>query len=358
MDTPAPVREQVLLAPFTTLGLGGHARYFARADSEAAIAACLRWAAARGLPVHVLGGGSNTVFADGGYPGLVLHLATAGLEATPAGGQVLVTAAAGGGWASLVDWCVDQGLGGVECLAGIPGQVGATPIQNVGAYGQQVGDVLWRLRVLDRASLAVSQLAAADCGLGYRDSRFRFTDRDRYVILSVTVRLQPGARPVLRHQELAALVRTGVRLEALPAGAPALRAVRDAVVGLRRQKSMIFDPADPESHSAGSFFVNPVLEAAPLEALRGRLAEPGALPVHAAPDGFKVSAAWLIEQAGFARGFTRHGVGVSARHSLSLVNRGGSTAALLELAEDIRRAVRDRFGVELRLEPAVVPAGP
>jgi len=351
---PEWIETNVPLAPHTTLGLGGPARYFTTAADEPALVERLRWAAARGLPVHVLGGGSNTVFADAGFDGLVVHVGLRGIALARSGEHVLVTAAAGECWSALVDFCVDQGLGGIECLAGIPGQVGATPIQNVGAYGQEIGDVLWSVDALERGSLARVRLAGAECELGYRQSRFKRADRERFVILTVTLRLRAGARPVLRYPELEAAVRAAVDLEALAPGAPALRAIRDQVVRLRRQKSMVVDPEDPESRSAGSFFVNPVLGPAALAALRARLPEPQALPAHRAAGGTKVSAAWLIEQAGFRRGYARRGVAVSSRHALALVNRGGTTTALLELAWEIQQAVRARFGIALELEPTIV----
>jgi UDP-N-acetylmuramate dehydrogenase len=353
MLMPDIVREQVILGPYTTLGLGGPASFFAAAHSEGDVCTCLQWARHQGLPVHVLGGGSNTVFADGGFPGLALHICLTGTRFTPDGDTVSVAAAAGELWSEFVDACVQRGLGGVECLAGIPGQVGATPIQNVGAYGQEVAETITSVRALERSSLEVMEIAAADCGFDYRGSRFKTTDRHRYVLLEVGYRLRPEARPTVTYPELQRHLADIPGSERREAGAPALTAVRDAVIALRRAKSMLVDRTDPESRSAGSFFLNPVLSDQAVQALKSRLKDPREIPVFAVSGGTKVPAAWLIERAGFARGYVRDGVGISTHHALSLVNRNGTTRALLSLAEDIRGAVAQRFGVVLEMEPVV-----
>jgi len=354
------IRESVPLAPHTTIGLGGPARYFCACATPAEVREALDFGRRRALPVQILGGGSNVIFADAGFPGLVANIAIGGVTFRALDeGEVEVEAGAGVPWDTLVAESVARGLSGIECLSGIPGTVGGTPIQNVGAYGQEIADTLTEVDCLDRARLAPVTFARDGCGFGYRRSRFKGADRDRYVILAVRLRLRHGVRPVLRYPELAgAVARRGGVDTAHPARAIAL--VREAVLELRRGKSMVLDPADPNARSVGSFFLNPILaETAFAELVRGRRAagERAEVPAYPAASGIKVSAAWLVEQAGYHRGFQRDGVGLSARHALALVNLGGTTRSLLTLAEEIEGAVFARFGVRLEREAVVVPAG-
>jgi UDP-N-acetylmuramate dehydrogenase len=318
----------VELSELTTLRLGGPAGALVEARSEAELVDAARDAAL------VLAGGSNVVVADDGVPGTVVRVLTRGVERDGA----RLTVAAGEDWDALVAMCVAEGLQGFECLSGIPGTVGATPIQNVGAYGQEVAETVESVRVLDRATGRVEDMSAADCGFVYRGSVFKY--HDRRVVLSVTFVLREGAMSgPLRYAELA-------RALDVPIGGSApLAEVRDAVLALRRRKGMVIDPADPDSVSAGSFFTNPVLETAPAGA-----------PVWPEPDGrVKTSAAWLVEQAGFYRGYGNGRIGISSKHTLALVNRGGGTTAeLMALAREIAGGVRDRFGIELHPEPVLV----
>jgi UDP-N-acetylmuramate dehydrogenase len=350
---PLSILDDVPLAPLTTLELGGHARHLAEASDEAAVLEAVRWAEARALPLLVLGGGSNLVIADGGFDGLVLRVAARGqARAAAAGGEVRVTARAGEPWDALVAATVGAGLAGLECLSGIPGHAGATPIQNVGAYGQEVADTVRAVRALERATGRVVDLRPEDCGFGYRTSAFK-RDPERYVVVSVTFGLRPGGAPTLRYRELVdALAGAGAAASATP---PTLAEVRAAVLRLRRAKSMVIDPADPNRRSVGSFFTNPVVTAG--EAARiAAAAAPSELPRWPAGDGLvKLPAAWLIERAGIDKGTRRGPVGVSSRHTLALVHHGGgTTAALLGLAREVRDAVRARFGVTLVPEPVLV----
>lgn len=349
---PAGWRAGVPLAPRTTLGLGGPARWLVECDGEAAVRAALAEARARALPVFVLGGGSNVVVRDAGFPGLVVVIAIGGAEFRADG-----TAEAGAGvvWDEFVRQAVERGLQGIECLSGIPGTVGGTPIQNVGAYGQEVSETIERVVAVDRTTLERVELAGSECGFGYRTSRFKGADRDRFVVTAVRFRLRPGAAPVLRYRELADAV------SADPAWAAArgaqLTAVRNAVLGLRRGKAMVVDPADPDTRSVGSFFTNPVLTRAAFERLEAlSRAAGGRDPVPAFPvdGGVKVPAAWLIERAGYRKGFRAGGVGISSRHALALVNAGGTSAELLALADEIERTVARRFDVRLEREPVIV----
>jgi UDP-N-acetylmuramate dehydrogenase len=349
------VRQRVPLSSYTTLGLGGPARRFVTAGTERELVAEVRAADQRGEPLLVLGGGSNLVVGDDGFDGTVLRIATRGVRLDTGNGSVAVTAAAGQDWDALAGRCVAGGLAGVECLSGIPGLVGATPIQNVGAYGQEVAETITRVRGYDRERREIVELAAADCGFGYRTSLFKRRP-GRYVVLGVTFRLtrQPMSLPI-RYAELARRlgVATGERVP--------LADARAAVLGLRRGKGMVLDAGDPDTRSVGSFFTNPVISQARFGALeetaRARFGPAVAVPRFPAGDGqVKVPAAWLIERSGFTKGYDGGtGVRISAKHPLALVNPGGgSTKGLLALAAEIRDGVRASFGIELTPEPVLV----
>jgi UDP-N-acetylmuramate dehydrogenase len=330
------------LAPRTTLRLGGPARRLVVAETEPELIDAVRIADADGEPLLVLGGGSNVVIADEGFDGLVVQVATRGVHRS---GNEL-TAAAGEDWDAFVAGAISDGRAGVEALSGVPGLVGATPIQNVGAYGQDVAQTVTSVRVLERSTGEVVTMSTADCRFTYRHSRFK--GNDRYVVLAVTFGLEPSAasRPI-RYAELAA--RLGIEVGQR---AP-LQEVRDAVLGLRRAKGMVLDPADHDTWSAGSFFTNPILSAQAVARL------PDDVPRWSEPDGrVKVSAAWLIEQSGFGKGYRTDDAPtaqVSSKHTLALTNRGSArTADLLALAREIRAGVRARFGVQLDAEPVFV----
>jgi UDP-N-acetylmuramate dehydrogenase len=339
----AGVAELAPLAPLTTLRLGGPARRLVPAESEAEVVAAVRAGDEAGEPVLVLSGGSNVVIADGGFPGTVVHVRTRGVRRD--GDELRVQA--GEPWDELVARTVEEGLQGFECLSGIPGSTGATPVQNVGAYGQEVAETVTWVRVLDRATGAVETMPAAACGFAYRRSVFKHDPRR--VVLEVGFRMRSDrVSGPLRYAELA-------RTLGVPVGAAApLEDVREAVLGLRRGKGMVVDPSDPDSVSAGSFFTNPILDADAFAALQARAPAPP--PAFPEPDGrVKTSAGWLIERAGFARGYGDGRVGISTKHTLALVNRGGaSTAELVALAREIASGVRERFGVQLVPEPVFV----
>jgi UDP-N-acetylmuramate dehydrogenase len=325
----------VPLAPLTSLRLGGPAREVVEAHTEAELVEAVRATD----PALVLAGGSNVVIADAGVPGTVVRLLTSGIRRE---GDRL-TVQAGEPWDDLVAACVDDGLQGFECLAGIPGSTGATPIQNVGAYGQEVAETVESVRVLDRATGEVETWPAAACGFAYRTSVFKH--RSRHVVLEVTFRMRRGERSgPLRYAELARAL--GVEIgDSAP-----LAEVREAVLRLRRGKGMVIDPADPDSVSAGSFFTNPILAADAFAAIDG---DPPGWPE--ADGRVKTSAAWLIERAGFGRGYGSGRIGISSKHTLALVNRGGGTTAeLVALAREIAAGVRARFGVVITPEPVFV----
>ncbi len=336
------IERDVPLSPLTTIELGGVAQYFVECTTHEQVRRALLHAATEGLAVHILGGGSNTIFSDDGFHGLVLRVNLRGVEFNVASDLVMARVASGENWDGFVRQCVDAGYVGLEALSGIPGFVGATPMQNVGAYGQEVAQTIVSVKALDRDTLAVVEFSNEECGFQYRGSRFKYDDRDRYVILEVTYKLQVGGAPTVAYDQVAEVVGDN----------PSVTAVREAVLGLRKQKSMVIDAGDSNTKSCGSFFLNPIVSDDQLESLRQQVAE----EVRVFPEGggSKLSAAWLIEKAGYKKGEVRGGVGISDNHVLALVNRGGTTKELLAFAEEIQAAVYKQFGIELVREPIVV----
>src|SRR4051812_40593873 len=334
------------LSELTTLRLGGPAGSVVEARSSDELVE-----AARGGDVLLVAGGSNLVIADAGWPGTVVRVLTRGVESREAEARVELTVAAGEEWEPFVARCVAEGLAGVESLSGIPGSIGATPIQNVGAYGQEVAETIVSVRALERATGDVRDLAPEECGFAYRSSAFK-RDPGRSMVLAVTFALE--RRELSGPLAYAELART---LDVRPGEGAPLADVRDAVLGLRRGKGMVLDADDPDSVSAGSFFTNPILDAEAFAELERRASEHGRPPRFPAPDGrIKTSAAWLIERAGFHRGHgDPRGIAISSKHTLALTNRGAGTAAeLLALARQIAGGVRERFGVLLEPEPTLI----
>ncbi len=342
------LRENVALAPLTTLGVGGPARYFVEAAAVDDIGAAVEFSRARGLPLFVLGGGSNLVVADAGFQGVVLKIALRGIEARREDGQMLFRAAAGEDWDTFVAHAVAANCAGVECMSGIPGTVGATPVQNVGAYGQEVADTISEVEALDLRTGERRVICNAACEFGYRSSLFNSRERGRYIILGVTFALQPGGAPKIEYGDLK-------KHFAAHPGAPTLAEVREAVRQIRAGKAMLIVAGDEECRSAGSFFKNPVLSSDKFWQLQARLAAAGMgeIPRWPSESGeIKLSAAWLVEHAGFTRGYARGAVGISRKHALAIVNRHRASAAeVVALKDDIQRAVADRFGVDLHPEP-------
>jgi UDP-N-acetylmuramate dehydrogenase len=344
LDSTDPAAgHSLLLADHTTIRLGGPAKSLVWADNPADLIDAVSEADAHGTAVLVLGGGSNLVIADAGFDGLVVRVAHRGVAFEQAGEQVVMHVEAGEVWDDVVTSSLATGLAGLECLSGIPGLAGATPIQNVGAYGAEISHLVTGVRVFDRIDHRRITLSASDCRFGYRTSALK--GGSRYVVLGVDIALtrSPTSQPV-RYQQLADAL--GVEL----GGRAAALDVRLAVLGLRAAKGMLIDPADPDSVSVGSFFTNPMLRDDEV---------PADAPAWPTGDGLvKTSAAWLIEQAGFNRGYGQGRVGLSSKHTLALVNRGGATTAeLVAFAAQIREGVRTRFGVTLDVEPALVGVG-
>jgi UDP-N-acetylmuramate dehydrogenase len=344
------IQEQVALAPFTTFGIGGPARWFIEAASEAEIVDAVSWARERSLPLFVLGGGSNLLISDRGFAGLVLRVALRGVTFEEDSGSRVYRIAAGEGWDGFVEGAVQDGCAGVECMAGIPGTVGGTPVQNVGAYGQEVAETIERVRVLDLQTLGFREMAAAECGFAYRTSIFNSLERGRFLVTRVDYRLRPGGEPNLRYADLAKAFLVGTQ--------PGLIEVAAQVRRIRRVKGMLIVDGDADCRSAGSFFKNPIISAGQFAELTAGLGVKSEMspPTYPSGEGWvKLPAAWLIEHAGFSKGFAMGRAGISSRHTLALVNLGGATAGdLLALKEAIVAGVEAKFEISLQMEPVLV----
>ncbi|HEY4905371.1 MAG TPA: UDP-N-acetylmuramate dehydrogenase [Candidatus Sulfotelmatobacter sp.] len=347
------LQENVALAPLTTLKLGGPARYFVEAQNVAQVQEAAAFAQSRNLALFVLGGGSNLVVSDKGWPGLVLRVAIGGIERSSDSsdaGKILFEAGAGESWDRFVSHAVRANCAGVECLSGIPGSVGGTPVQNVGAYGQEVSETIESVLAFDLRDGQVRELCREACGFGYRTSIFNTSERGRFIILRVVFALAPGGEPGIRYADLKR------HFEGRET-TPSLAETREAVRHIRALKGMLIVPGDPDCQSAGSFFKNPIISEERHEDLKKRAGARGlTLPSYPALDTQKkVSAAWLVERSGFARGYGFGHVGISSKHALAIVNRGGATAAeVLALKEQIQHRVEEIWGVRLEPEPVMV----
>jgi UDP-N-acetylmuramate dehydrogenase len=345
------LQENIPLAALTTFQIGGPARFFVEAATAADVQEAVAFAHTRDLPLFVLGGGSNLVISDSGWPGLVLKIVMGGIEQRPGShdGKALFDVGAGESWDSFVTRAVATECAGVECLSGIPGSVGGTPVQNVGAYGQEVSETIESVEVFDLKDNQVRELCGEACGFSYRSSIFNTSERGRFIILRVIYALTPRGKP---HIEYADLTRHFVGRNT-----PTLAETREAVRQIRALKGMLIVPGDPDCRSAGSFFKNPVLNEEQHEDLRRR-AEAKGLSVPSYPaleKSRKVSAAWLVENSGFARGYTLGRVGISSKHALAIVNRGGATATdVVALKDQIQQRVKEMWGVRLEPEPILV----
>ncbi len=338
--TSFQIEENVPLAPLTTFNVGGAARYFVGASTENYVVKAVEFARENDLPLFVLGGGSNVLIADEGFDGVVLRMALRGIGF----GAETVTAAAGEDWDDFCGQCVDRGLAGIECLSGIPGLVGGTPVQNVGAYGQEVSESIVSVRAYDLSADSVVELSNADCGFAYRTSIFNSTHRGRYIVLAVTFRLVAGGAPKIAYKDLKA--EFGDRV-------PTLAETRDAVRRIRADKGMLVRQGGPDASSAGSFFKNPIIPEERFSEIASRFTDAPSFP--AGPGRVKIPAAWMIERAGFEKGFTIGRAGLSTRHTLALTNRGNATAAeVVRLKAAIQIKIRDVFGIELEVEPVLL----
>jgi len=345
------LQENIPLAPLTTLQVGGAARYFVEAASEADVREAVKWAKSRNLDLFILGGGSNLVVSDNGWPGLVLKIAIPGIEQLPEQhGRTIFEVGAGESWDRFVSHAVSNNCAGIECMSGIPGSVGGTPVQNVGAYGQEASETIVSVLALDLTDMQTRMLSAADCGFSYRKSMFNSSERGRYVILRVIYALTPGGAPSLKYADLQKHFSGWT-------GQPTLAQTRDAVKTIRAGKGMLITPGDEDCRSAGSFFKNPVLSQTQFDNVSRIAAERNlTVPSYPMPSSErKLSAAWLVEHSGFAKGYTSGKVGISRKHALALVNRGGATAEdIFDLKYDIEQRVREQWGIHLEAEPVFV----
>jgi UDP-N-acetylmuramate dehydrogenase len=344
------ILENVSLAALTTLQVGGAARYFAAPKTAAEVAEAVNFARSRDLRLFVFGGGSNLVVADAGWLGLVLQIAISGIEERSENGKTFFEVGAGEEWDRFVARAVARNCAGVECLSGIPGSVGGTPVQNVGAYGQEVSETIESVLVFDLKDGQVRELCNEACGFEYRTSIFNTSERGRFIILRVTYCLTPGGKPRIEYADLKKHF-AGFQ------NAPSLAGTREAVRKIRAAKAMLITPGDEDCRSAGSFFKNPVLAPEQYDELTRRAAAKGLqVPSYPALDAQrKVSAAWLVEHSGFSKGYSSGRVGISRKHALAIVNRGGATAAdILGLKDHIQQRVDELWGIYLEAEPVFV----
>jgi UDP-N-acetylmuramate dehydrogenase len=342
--------ENVPLAPLTTLKVGGPAHYYMHAGYEADVIEAVHWAQKRSLPIFVLGGGSNLVVADSGFPGLVIHIAISDISESRKSRSEVFDVGAGMDWDALVAYSVHLNCGGIECMSGIPGTVGGTPVQNVGAYGQEVAETITSVRVFDIQEDAIRELANKECGFAYRASIFNTTARGRYVVLRVRYALKPDAEACVKYADVQ-------KYFAGQKAKPSLIEVREAVRQIRLSKAMLIVEGDPDACSAGSFFKNPVISLELFKELTQRQKVRGQnLPHFPADAGkVKISAAWLVEHAGFGRGTRRGHVGISSKHALAIVNRGGASAAeIIALKDEVQAGVEREFGIRLEPEPVLL----
>jgi UDP-N-acetylmuramate dehydrogenase len=343
------IQENVTLAPLTTMGVGGPARYFVEATNTNDVREAIGYARSRSLPLFILGGGSNLVVSDAGWPGLVLKMSLLGINHRHGHGTAYFDVGAGEDWDSFVAATIQHHCAGIECLSGIPGSVGGTPVQNVGAYGQEVAETIDSVVALDVESGEEQEFEKSDCGFGYRSSIFNTSARGRYVILRVTYALVHDGHPRLAYADLQK--HFAGRAEST------LAEVREAVRQIRASKGMLLTPGDPDARSAGSFFKNPVLTENEFESLKRKASERGLqipnYPALAARR--KVSAAWLVEQSGFSKGFGNGHVGISRKHALAIVNRGGATSAeVIQLKNEIQARVQQQWKIQLEPEPVLL----
>ena len=352
--TSLQFQEHVPLAPFTTLRIGGPARFFCEVKTEAELFEAVQFGQQRKLPLFVLGGGSNLLVSDAGFDGLVMRIGVAAAKRERREGEsVVLEVGAGENWDDVVRYAVDRGYAGIECLAGIPGDAGGTPVQNVGAYGQEVAETILQVRAYDLEARNFVDLDHASCRFGYRRSLFNADARGRYIVTAISYKLRPGGDPALRYSDVkrhfAAALERGEK--------PTLRQVYDAVRSIREQKGMRAGQGGPDGRSAGSFFKNPVVPSATLSqiAFKGGC-RPEEIPQYSAEDGrVKLAAAWLVERAGFHKGFAMGRAAISSRHTLALVNLGGATATeLIVLRDAVMTAVQNKFGVPLEQEPVML----
>jgi UDP-N-acetylmuramate dehydrogenase len=344
------ISENISLSKFTSIKLGGKAKFFCECKTEKDLIECLDYAKTNNLKIQILGGGSNTIFSDEGFDGLVIKIELKDISIhNDFKDNIIIKASAGEEWDNFVKYCIENKFTGVECLSGIPGSVGASPIQNVGAYGQEVKDTIIFVKAIDRETYKPTMFANEDCLFGYRTSRFKTIDKEKYIVTEVLFKLRKDGKPEIKYPELEKYLisKNNVNFS--------LEDVRNAIIELRKKKAMVIDENEPDSVSCGSFFVNPVLPEKDFENMSIKIGmDKSDIPHYIIEGSVKLSAAWLIEKSGFKKGYTKNGVGISSKHSLALVNKGGTAKDLLNLAEEVQTKVFDKYGIVLIKEPVIV----
>lgn len=348
------ILENILLKDYTTIKLGGPARYFTECSTIDELREAVRFAKGKGLKIFVLGGGSNVVFDDKGFDGLIIKINLTGIRVvSKLEDRVFIKVNAGEVWDNFVDYAVRNNYGGIECMSFIPGLVGATPIQNVGAYGQEVKDVIIQVKAFSINDEKIEIFTKDECDFSYRSSIFKTDLNGSFIITSILFQLYRRKFTEVSHKELANYIKQNYILRLSEEGEPPLAVIREAVYKLREMKSMIVNPQDPNSVSCGSFFINPIITDSEFIKLQEKCGTDLKFDV-LAPNKIKISAAYLIEKAGFPKGFMLHGVGISSKHSLALVNKGGTFMQLMELINEIKTSVFEKFDIELTEEPIIV----
>lgn len=348
------IKKDVLLSDYTTIGLGGKAKYFFECKSENDVLESLTAAKKNNIDVQIISGGSNLIFSDKGFDGLVLKIDLKGIVISENENFFYVKTAAGEIWDDFVKLIIDRELSGIECLSGIPGSVGATPIQNVGAYGQEVSDVITCVGAIDIQMLTKIQFENNQCEFDYRQSRFKNSDKDKFIITDVTFAFQKNKIPEIKYSELLNFININSDFSPSNTLSKNLNIIRKSVLALRKKKSMIVDDKDPNSKSCGSFFMNPVMSENEFNGMKLKL-QNIEIPFYKSGNNYKIPAAFVVEQSGFHKGYRRKGAGISCNHSLALINIDGTTNDLLELSDEIEKQVDKKFGIKLMKEPVIVP---
>jgi UDP-N-acetylmuramate dehydrogenase len=348
-------KKSIPLSEFTTIGLGGPAKYFFIARTNQELMDAVKYSNSLGIQFFIIGGGSNVIFSDQGFDGLIIKNEITGFELIDHDGYTELVVDSGEAWDDLVEKTVSLGLSGIECLSGIPGTAGATPVQNVGAYGQEVSDTITFVEGIDLESYEVKKFSNDECIFSYRDSRFKGKDKGRFFISKVGYRLSKLNEPCLKYEALNNEIRLNHGDFDLMERIMKLRIIRETVLEIRRKKSMVVDKDDPESRSCGSFFTNPILSVSEFENLKNQFSSELRLaPVFVDGEKVKIPAAWLIEKSGFSRGYSINGAAISANHTLALVNKGTTSKELLELSQIIMESVYKKFGIMLEPEPEII----
>lgn len=350
------IQKNILLSEYSTIGLGGEADFFCECNSEEQIISAVKYSKENNLRTVVISCGSNIVFPDKGFDGMVLKISLKGIEFKEDENYVTARVGAGENWDEFVKRCIDKNLTGVECMSGIPGSVGATPIQNVGAYGQEVKDTISLVKAIDRDSFETVSFRNEECNFSYRESRFKSEDKDKFIISEVTFCFKKNKEPEIKYDELRRKVNDNFSFSDKTSLNEKLHAIRSSVIELRKSKSMVIDAGDPDSRSCGSFFKNPVLNEKEFEQFKSNARKNSfeSFPVFRSGNEYKVPAAWLVENSGFRKGYVSNGVGISKNHSLALININGTTKELLLLAGKIETKVKEKFGIQLIKEPVII----